>query len=73
MQTQLATRIDTRLKKTIDALCKERGVKIGKFVEDALYEKLEEMEDIAELSSLRREPSRALDDVLKDLKAHGKL
>ncbi len=70
---QLATRIDSRVKKAVENVCKARGVKMNKFIEDALLDKLEELEDIEDLKKLRREPSRPLADILKDLKARGKI
>lgn len=73
MQMQLATRVDSKVKKAIEEVCDRFGLKINRFVEDALLDKLEEMQDLAELKTLRREPSRPLSAILKDLKAHGKL
>lgn len=73
LQAQLAARIDGRVKKTVEIVCKTKGLKINKFVEEALLDKLEEMEDLEEIRSLRREQSRPLSEIIKDLKAHGKL
>lgn len=73
MQAQLATKIDKRVKQAVDTLCRDRGYKMNRFVEEALLDKLEELEDIAEIQALRKEPSRRLDDIINDLKAHGKL
>lgn len=70
---QLATKIDGNVKEALDRFCEERGLKIGRFVEDAILDKLEEHEDIADLKKLRNESFRSLDDVLKDLKASGKI
>ena len=42
-QAQLATRIDIRVKKAIEKTCEARGLKIGRFVENALIDKLEEL------------------------------
>ena len=57
----------------METVCKERGLKMSRFIEDALIDKLEELEDIADLKSLRKEPVRSLVEVLKDLKARGKI
>ncbi len=70
---QLATKIEEEVKKAVEAVCKSRGLKMNKFIEGALLDKLEELEDIEDLKALRQEPSRPLADVLKDLKAHGKI
>jgi len=66
-QVQLATRIDSRVKKAIEMTCEERGLKIGRFVENALIDKLEEMADIEDIKRIRREPTRPLSDVIRDL------
>lgn len=70
---QLATKIDEIVKDALDAFCAERGLKIGRFLEDAILDKLEEYEDVSELRSLRREKFRPLEEVLKDLKKSGKI
>ena len=70
---QLATKIDSHVKKTVESVCRERGYKMNKFIEEALLDKLEELEDIEDIKSLRREPSRPLSEILKELKARGKI
>ena len=70
---QLATKIDERVKDALDAFCEERGLKIGRFLEDAILDKIEEYEDLSDLRKLRRESVRSFDDVLKDLKKSGKI
>jgi len=72
-QIQLATRIDARVKKAVAEVCEARGIKIGRFVEDALLDKLEELEDVLDVEALRQEATRPLAEVLKDLKRDGKL
>ena len=70
---QLATKIDERIKDALDTFCEERGLKINRFLEDAILDKIEEYEDLTDLRKLRRESFRSLDDVLKDLKKSGKI
>ncbi len=70
---QLATTINDKVKKAVESLCKNRGLKMNKFIEDALLDKLEELEDLEDVKHLRLESTRPLADILKDLKAHGKL
>lgn len=70
---QLATSIDAKVKKAVEAVCKERGLKMNKFIEEALLDKLEELEDSEDIATLRREVTRPLADILRELKAHGKL
>ena len=71
--TQLATTVHASVKKAVEEICRARGLKMNKFIEDALLDKLEELEDLEDLQHLRKEPSRPLADILRDLKAHGKL
>lgn len=70
---QLATTINGKVKKAVEAVCKDRGLKMNKFIEEALLDKLEELEDIEEVANLRREATRPLAAILRELKAHGKL
>lgn len=70
---QLATKIDEDIKNALDSFCEDRGLKINRFLEEAILDKIEEYEDISDLRKLKREKSRSFDDVLKELKASGKL
>jgi hypothetical protein len=72
-QVQLATRIDSRVKKAIEITCEEHGLKIGRFVENALIDKLEELADIEDIKNIRREPTRPLADVIRSLGLDGKI
>ena len=72
-QAQLATKIDERIKRALETVCEERGVKMNRFIEDAILDKLEELEDIGELEKLKRERTRPFSDVIEDLKKSGKL
>ena len=70
---QLATKIDENIKDALDSFCEERGLKINKFLEDVILDKLEEYEDVSDLRKLRKESFRSFDEVLKELKANGKI
>ncbi|RKZ99813.1 MAG: hypothetical protein DRQ47_10440 [Gammaproteobacteria bacterium] len=72
-QKQLATRIDADVKKAVEDICEIRGLKMNRFIEDALVDKLEELEDLEDLNRIRFEPTRPLEDVIKELKLNGKL
>jgi len=67
-QTQLATRVDERIKRAVEEICNTRGLKMNRFIEDALIDKLEELEDIEDLKKIRCELTRPFDDILRDLK-----
>ena len=70
---QLATKIDEDIKNALDAFCDDRGLKINKFLEDAILDKIEEYEDLSDLRKLRKEKSRPLEELISDLKSSGKL
>lgn len=70
---QLATKIEAKVKEALDDFCESRGLKIGRFVEDAILDKLEEYEDISDLKKLRSESFKPLNEILKDLKSSGKI
>jgi hypothetical protein len=70
-QAQLATRIDIRVKRAIVKTRETRGLKIDRFVENALIDKLEELADLEDIKKLRREPRRPLGDVIRDLGLDG--
>ena len=72
-QVQLATRIDAGVKKAVEELCESRGLKMNRFIEEALLDKLEELEDVEDLKTLLCEPTRLLSEILNDLKLDGKL
>ena len=38
---QLATKIDEQVKEALDQFCEEHGLKINRFIEDAILDKLE--------------------------------
>ena len=70
---QISARIEESLKKAIEEYCRSRGIVMNHFVQEALFERLEELEDIEELQKIRHEPTRPLSEVLKELKLDGKI
>ncbi|MBP9708879.1 MAG: hypothetical protein KBD78_14675 [Oligoflexales bacterium] len=72
-QKQLATKLDAEVKDALDALCNARGIKIGHFVQEAIMDKLEELEDKEDLRKLRKEEFISLSDIIAELKLSGKL
>ncbi len=70
---QLATTIDERVKEALDRFCRLKGYKIKSFVENAILDKLEEYEDVADLEKLRQEPVRSFKKVITELKLNGKI
>jgi hypothetical protein len=72
-QSQIAVRVDSRLKRAVDEVCRIRGVKLTRFVQDALLDKLEEIADAEDLPRLRREPTRPLRNLIRDLGLNGEV
>ena len=46
---QISARIDEALKKAIDEYCKSHGIVMNYFVQEALVDRLEELEDVEDL------------------------
>ncbi len=72
-QVQMATRIDERVKRAVEEVCATRGLKMGRFIEDALIDKLEELADLEDLQKIRTEPARSLEEVIRELGLEGKI
>ena len=72
-QVQLATRIDARVKQAVEKLCESRGLKVNRFIEEALLDKLEELEGVEDLEDVICESTRPLSEILKELKLDGKM
>ena len=72
-QKQLATKLDAAVKDTLDAICNARGIKIGHFVQEAILDKIEELEDTEDLKKLRYEEFISLSELTKELSKLGKI
>jgi serine/threonine protein kinase HipA of HipAB toxin-antitoxin module len=70
---QISARVDPALKKAVENYCRSRGIIMNHFIQEALLDRLEELEDSEDLKRIRHEPSRPLSDVLAELKLDGKL
>jgi hypothetical protein len=70
---QIAARIDARVKRAVDEVCAARGLKISRFVESALLDKLEELADVEDLKKIRHEPTRPLSDLIRELGLGGEV
>ena len=71
--SQIAVRVDGRLKRAVDEACRARGVKLTRFVQEALLDKLEEIADVEDVPRLKREPTRPLRDLIRSLGLDGEL
>ena len=63
MQAQLATRIESKIKRAVKRACQSRGLRMNQFIEDALVDKLEELEDIKNLKKIQGEPRKPFEEV----------
>jgi serine/threonine protein kinase HipA of HipAB toxin-antitoxin module len=70
---QISARVDVALKKALDRYCRSRGIVMNHFIEEALLDRLEELEDAEDLKKIRHEPTRPLSEVLAELKLDEKL
>ena len=70
---QINARIDAELKKALEEYCRSRGVVMNHFIQEAILDRLEELEDAEDLKRIRHEPTRPLSQVLKELKLDGTL
>ncbi len=70
---QINARIDERLKKALDEYCRSRGIIMNHFIQEAILDRLEELEDIDDLKAIRHEPTRPLAEVLAELRVDGEL
>jgi hypothetical protein len=68
---QISARIDARLKRVLDEVCRSRGIVMNHFIQEAVMDRLEEFEDVEDLKAIRHEPTRPLADVLAELKLDG--
>jgi predicted DNA-binding protein len=70
---QINARIDAEVKKAMEEYCRSRGIVMNHFVQEAILDRLEELEDVDDLKRIRHEPTRPLSDVLRELKLDGTL
>lgn len=70
---QISARVDATLKIALERYCRSRGIVMNHFIQEALLDRLEELEDTEDLKQIRHEPTRPMTEVLKDLKLDGTL
>ena len=70
---QINARIDERLKRALEEYCRSRGIVMNHFIQEAILDRLEELEDVEDLKAIRHEPTRPLAEVLAELRLDGKL
>ena len=63
--------VDEALKMAVVQFCRSRGLVVSHLVQEALLDRLEELEDIDDLKRIRHEPTRPLADVIQRLQLDG--
>ena len=63
-----STSMDTKIKSALQKFCKQKGLKISSFVEEAVLEKLEDEYDVEIYKQRRNEPRLSMDAVFKSLR-----
>jgi hypothetical protein len=72
-KVQINARIDERLKRALKEYCRSRGIIMNHFIQEAILDRLEELQDIEDLKAIRHEPTRPLAEVLAELTVDGEL
>ena len=72
-KVQISARIDASLKNALERYCKSRGVVMNHFIQEALLDRIEELEDVEDLKQIRHESTRPLAELLEELKLNGAL
>ena len=57
----------------LEEYCRSRGIVMNHFIQEAILDRLEELEDRENLKAIRHEPTRPLAEVLAELRLDGKL
>ena len=66
-KVQISARVDVALKQALVRYCKSRGIVMNHFIQEAIIDRLEELEDIEDLKRIRHEATRPLAEVLGEL------
>ena len=66
-KVQISARVDVALKQALERYCKSRGIVMSHFIQEAIIDRLEELEDIEDLKRIRHEATRPLAEVLGEL------
>ena len=74
VRSSYAVKLSTEVKERLREFCREHGLKQGYFVEEAIKERIEQMEDIEDIADFERYKylevqARSLKEYLKERKA----
>ena len=70
---QVSVRIDRAIEDALDTYCRTHGVVRNHFIQEAIADRLEELEDVEDLKRIRHAPTRPLDEVLAELPRDGQV
>ena len=68
---QISAMVDETLKTAMERYCRSHGIATNHFIQAALLDRLEELQDIEHLRQVRLEPTRPMSGVLQDLELDG--
>ena len=63
-----STSMDAKIKNALQKFCKQKGLKISAFIEEAVLEKLEDEYDLEIYHKRKNEPRLSMDAVFKSLR-----
>ena len=64
---QISTVLSARVKEALSKFCRQRGLKISRFIEEAIIERLEDEADIAVYEARKSEDRISIEDLIKSL------
>ena len=64
---QVNARIDRAVKEALDRYCRTHGVVMNRFIQEAILDRLEELEDVEDLKSIRHDSTRPFAEVLDEM------
>ena len=67
----LNVRVDEALKSAVVQFCRSRGLVVGHFVQEALVDRIDELEGLDDIKRISQEPTRPLADVIRELRIDG--
>ena len=69
----VSARIDSSIGDALDKYCRTHGVAMNHFIQEAIADRLQELEDVEDLKRTRHEPTRPFDEVLAELARDGQV
>ena len=67
----MSAQLDVEIKKALDDYCRSHRIFASDFIQDALVDRLQVLQDTRDLRQIRDEPTRPFSDVVADLDLDG--